>query len=212
MQTRKFLANLRLTSFQTISAGTYTVYIPQRMRVHITASAGGGGCGHHPSTTNSHSGVGMGGSGAGFRGELVLPRGTLTIVVGAGGTHLFGGYPTGAAGGDTKITFADGTYILLTGGKGGYGAQGGGTGGAGGTASTTRSDCPAGSLINGTTGTVQSYCDGVTKYGQPNVFSDGTLIDVNVNVHGGSGKVTLTARGGTSVIAPAAGSFFIKQV
>ena len=197
--------------FSTLSAGTYTVSVPYRMRLYIQASSGGGGCGHHPSTTNSHSGIGMGGSGAGFRGELVLSKGIITIVVGSGGTHLFGGYPTGVAGGDTKITFSDGTYILLTGGKGGYGAQSGGTGGSGGVASTNRTDCPSGSLINGTVGSVQSYCAGVTKYGQPNVFSNGTVNDENVSAYGGSGKVTLTNRSGTSVIAPASGSFLIRK-
>lgn len=207
----EMLLTKRFKPFSTAVAGTYRIALPFKMRVLIIASAGGGGWGHQPSTTNSHSGAGMGGSGAGFRGELVLPRGTLTVVVGAAGVCGF--WASGQAGGDTSITFADGTQILLGGGKGGSCWKGGGSGGAGGTASTTRSDCPAGSLINGTaSATGRSYCAGVTLFGQPSVLSDGSQTDENVGFGGASGKIYMDERSTYARVPVAAGSFIIQRI
>lgn len=209
-----FFSELLLTKkfkpFSTAVAGTYRISLPFKMRVLIIASAGGGGWGHQPSTTNSHSGAGMGGSGAGFRGELVLPRGTLTVVVGAAGAGTGG---AGTEGGSTIITFADGSSISLGGGKGGSGWKSGGAGGAGGTASTTRMDCPAGSLINGTaSATGRSYCAGVTLFGEPSVLSDGSQTDENVGFAGASGKIYMDERNTYTRVPVAAGSFLIQRI
>lgn len=206
----ELLLTKRFKPFSTAVAGTYRISLPFKMRVIIIASAGGGGWGHQPSTTNSHSGAGMGGSGAGFRGELVLPRGTISVVVGAAGAGTGG---AGTEGGSTIITFADGSSISLGGGKGGSGWKSGGAGGAGGTASTTRMDCPAGSLINGTaSATGRSYCAGVTLIGQPSVLSDGSQTDENVGYAGGSGKIYMDYRYTSVQVPVAAGYFSISRV
>lgn len=206
----ELLLTKRFKPFSTAVAGTYRISLPFKMHVLIAAAAGGGGWGHHPSTTNSHSGAGMGGSGAGFYGELVLPRGTISVVVGAAGAGTGG---AGTEGGSTIITFADGSSISLGGGKGGSGWKSGGAGGAGGTASTTRTDCPAGSLINGTaSATGRSYCAGVTLFGEPSVLSDGSQTDENVGFAGASGKIYMDERNTYTRVPVAAGSFLIRRI
>ena len=198
-------------NFETDTPGTYTIEIPRKMKVYIKMFAGGGGCGHHPSTTNSHSGVGMGGAGGGFLAGVTLEKQTLTVTVGARGTHLFGGYPTGTAGGDSKIIFGDGTYILCTGGKGGSGWKSGGAGGAGGAVENT-SSYSLGNIWNGRAGTAQSYCAGVTLGGGTSSYwgADQTD-DWCYSMYGGGGKVSLDYRGGTSLFDPATGYFLIEE-
>lgn len=80
-------------------------------------------------------------------------------------------------------------------------------------ASTTRTDCPAGSLINGTaSATGRSYCAGVTLIGQPSVLSDGSQTDENVGFAGASGKIYMDYRYTSVQVPVAAGYFSISRV
>ena len=110
------------------AAGTYSVSIPLCvslvcLRRCLAGGGGGGGA----------SGAGAYGAGGAAGGEVrnmwfpVPPNTTLTVVVGAGGSHgSVSGATNGGAGGNTTVSIAGGTTLAIVyGGAGGAGSSSG---------------------------------------------------------------------------------------
>jgi len=107
---------------------TWTVP-PGVTRVYVEISGGGGGGGGLFGTFQA-SGGGQGGWGEVRAGFLeVFPGGTLTLIVGAGGTAGAANGGTGGNGGTTGVL--GGTTTISAGGGGGAGVGNGGTGTSG---------------------------------------------------------------------------------
>jgi len=70
--------------FESSTAGTYTLDLLETGRYEVTVVAGGGGA-KNVRETPSYS-KGSGASGSCFKGEIQITKGSLSIVVGAGGT------------------------------------------------------------------------------------------------------------------------------
>lgn len=121
--------------FESSTPGTYTIDIKAGTFELMICGAGGGGGG----SATSHAWVGSnGGSGAAFKGQVKLPKTTLTIKVGAGGSGgPASGRNAGGGGNGTLSSIYQDTVNLITTGAG-NGGNGTGSGasannGAGGT-------------------------------------------------------------------------------
>ena len=104
--------------FDKSTAGTYTVTIPAT-QIYDVIMVGAGGGGDKGAIYTSYGG---GGSGAAYVGKMQLTKGTVKVIVGAGGTNGFYGGTNPTSGGSTYI----GNYYV----GGGELGSGGGSGGA----------------------------------------------------------------------------------
>lgn len=151
------------------SSGTLTVYQDIYVDVFLVGGGGGGGAGYSAEYTDeynpnsqyqyTHDDHDWGGGGGGGYTEtqsgIVLPEGTYTVTIGAGGA-------SSSDGGTTQLTDGDDIALTAAGGKGGNGIHGGdgGNGGAAGSywydsTPTTYNGSPTHSDGDGTPGTSQ---------------------------------------------------------
>lgn len=128
--------------YEYTEAGTYTITITEDTPCKFVIVGGGGG-GAYGSYMDIWNVAYNGGSGAMIQGETTLTAGTYTLVVGSGGTGVYGYSGGGTAGGGTGDAGGNSTFLGNTagGGKGGYALAGyfatQGYPGAGGTATPT---------------------------------------------------------------------------
>lgn len=164
--------------FESGVAGTYTLFVDSDEVYEIAiCGAGGGGGG----SATSHSWMGdTGGSGAAFLGNVVLTRGTYTLIIGAGGaggpsSGSNAGY--GGTGGLSRITDENGNVLITAGaGTGGSGTNDGGIVGQGGVLTMGTAQVISYTIqSNGVAGSTASILgNGYGAAGYPVYHSNGT--------------------------------------
>ena len=138
--------------FESSTAGTYTIIIPKTQTYHIDLVGGGGG-GFRETISSKRTG----GSSAYIYGDVVIEKGTYTLVIGSGGRG-------GSFSGSSATNGTDSSFLGNISGKG-YAAEN--NNGAGGTASVVSSG-----LIgqNGKSGSTAGWINGYGGggYGESN--------------------------------------------